>query len=153
MDWYGVSVLKKLSLVFVILFTSLLIANEEARELRIRILGALAHTVTGKSLPYVYLDEPNIKNLDTKKYGFILIQQCKKADVIFTHKADTILKECPTLDDKMLFTLSYRDYITHEEQAIGAFFWQKGRPNIILNKRLIQHYHIQLPQEYDKYVE
>ena len=139
-----------LLIVFFVLSSS---ANKEAQELRVQILGALAHTVTTKDIPFVYLDDQNFKNFNTKKYGFMLVQQCDRADVIFTDDVTALVKKCPQIKNKKLFALSYKDYAAHENQAIGAFFWQKGRPNIILNKKLLQHYDIKLSQRYEKYVE
>lgn len=54
---------------------------------------------------------------------------------------------------KIVITLSYRAYIRHKNVAAAAFFWQKGRPNIIINARYIQKRHIQIPKDYRSFVE
>lgn len=55
--------------------------------------------------------------------------------------------------EKALIFLSYRDYLRHKDVAAGAFFWQKGRPNIILNARYLKKHDIKVPESYKMYVE
>ncbi len=154
MGWYGVSVLRKLFFIFFLLSVStLLFANDEAKNLKMRIIGALSHTVSEKSLPHVYFDDNSFFQFDTKEFGFIISHYCQDADIVFTKNASSLPKSCLDPKRHKVFTLSYRDYIHYEQNAIGAFFWQKGRPNIILNKELIEYYGLNIPPHYEKYVE
>ncbi|NPA65719.1 MAG: hypothetical protein GXO11_02435 [Epsilonproteobacteria bacterium] len=128
-------------------------SNEEAKILKLKIISALSHTVSQKSLPLVYLDEYDLHVKDTKRFGFILKKDCQEADIIFTNNASALPQECLDIDRHKLFTLSYKEYLQYESTAIGAFFWQKGRPNIILNRKLIQYYKLEIPKDYKKYIE
>ena len=141
------------TIVLIWTFSLSLFANDEAKELRMRIIGALAHTVTEKEYPVVYVDDEEFKNFDVRKFGFVLTKNCSKSDVIFTKNISLLLQDCFVSNDKKLFVLSYRDYIKNEQKVIGAFFWQKGRPNIILNKELLKKYSIKVPKDYEKYIE
>lgn len=54
---------------------------------------------------------------------------------------------------KTLIFLSYRAYIRNKKIAAGAFFWQKGRPNILINAHYIQSRKIHIPKQYRSFVE
>jgi len=55
--------------------------------------------------------------------------------------------------DKLKFTTSYPLLLHYEDSAIGGFYWQKGRPNILFLKNNLQKYHITLPKSMHEYIE
>lgn len=72
---------------------------------------------------------------------------CEEADLILTHK--NYFTKCK---NKMIFTTNYLMF-KNLPHAVGAFFYQKGRPNIIFRKNELKKFHITLPKEFDKYIE
>jgi hypothetical protein len=54
--------------------------------------------------------------------------------------------------NKPIFTNNYRLF-KNFPQIIGAFFWQKGRPNIIFDAERLKEQNIVLDPSYDKYIE
>lgn len=76
------------------------------------------------------------------------ISSCTNADIIITHSKN--IQKC---DDKVLvFVTNYLAFkaLPH---AIGAFFYQKGRPNIIFREANLKKHNIILPSEFNKYIE
>ena len=55
---------------------------------------------------------------------FIIVRECEKSDIVF---GDFIC------DDRPTFTLNYYFYKTHKN-AIGAFYYRKGRPQLKFKK-------------------
>ena len=121
-----------------------------ARELKLQIIRTLASLYTPKEHPVIYLESLPEEAIREQR-AFVV--DCRRADVLFVEDIDRFLQRCPIRKGQILFTLSYHDYIAHKERAAGAFFWQKGRPNIVLNKALLKRLGIELPPKYDKYVE
>ncbi|BAF69420.1 conserved hypothetical protein [Nitratiruptor sp. SB155-2] len=78
-------------------------------------------------------------------------------NIKLTHKSNAdilILYHTPNIKtDKMIFVGSYNLLKIYKEQAIGGFYWQKGRPNLIFIKPNLQKYHLILPKELQKYEE
>jgi hypothetical protein len=76
------------------------------------------------------------------------ISSCVNADMIITHT-----KDIPKCDKKVLvFVTNYLAFKSLPE-AIGAFFYQKGRPNIIFREENLKKHDIVLPSEFNKYIE
>ncbi len=84
-----------------------------------------------------------------------IVNNPAEADVILACDLNRLhLHPVPSsLSGKTVITLSYKEYIRHKNLAAGAFFWQKGRPNIIINARYIQRRHIRIPRSYRPFVE
>ena len=53
-------------------------------------------------------------------------------------------------EDKPFFTSKYKT-LKENKNAIGAFYWKKGRPNIIFVKSRLEYFELQLPQKFKKY--
>ena len=52
----------------------------------------------------------------------------------------------------ILITTEY-SLLIKEPRVVGAFFWQKGRPNILFVRKRMQEVNITLGREFDKYIE
>ncbi|RLA70100.1 MAG: hypothetical protein DRG09_04090 [Epsilonproteobacteria bacterium] len=105
------------------------------------------------------IDKPNtsvwIDSYDTKVFGlfdlakFNVVKSCKKAKVMILSSEKTIPKGCNT---KPILVLDY-ELLEKHDNAVSAFFWKKGRPNIVFISDRIKHFSISLPASYDKYIE
>jgi hypothetical protein len=85
--------------------------------------------------------------IDKRKFN--TVQDCKKADVLILADAINISKECM---NKVSIVFDY-DLLNKHENAVGTFFWKKGRPNIVFVKDRIEKFNIVLPESYIKYIE
>lgn len=73
---------------------------------------------------------------------------CNNVDMIITHS-----KNVPKCDKNVLvFATNYLAFKALPD-AIGAFFYQKGRPNIIFREENLKKHNIVLPNEFNKYIE
>jgi len=111
--------------------------GNDVKALKTAIMQRLIHLfVQSRHLPEIYIDKAcRSVDFETGKLGRP-VSDPKEADVIITCDTNHLLREDPALSDenKTVITLSYRDFIRHKKFVAGSFFWQKGRPNIIINK-------------------
>jgi len=76
-----------------------------------------------------------------------LVQDPKKADFVLLNKEKGI-------DTKgLIFVTDYHLLKYYNKDAIGGFYWQKGRPNILFLKSNLKKHHITLPPNMQEYVE
>ncbi|MDP3301786.1 MAG: hypothetical protein Q8S36_07455 [Sulfuricurvum sp.] len=70
------------------------------------------------------------------------------ADLIIVSKKipQNLSKNC------VIITTEYSQLIK-DERIIGAFFWQKGRPNLLFLRPRMQKANVKLSHEFDKYIE
>ncbi len=137
--------MKKILSIF--LLSTLLFGADNDLRLESRIYYAIAKELTHKIKPQVYM-QSNISSIKKFSSNFIIVDKCTKADIIFVTYLKEIQKEC---EGKIFF--GSRHKTLQKEQTIGAFFWQKGRPNILFYKSRLEQYGIELNQHFKKYID
>jgi len=136
--------LKKL--LFFLLTVQLLIASDLKTEQKIYEL--ILHTVfPNKTVIKVWGDSIHNKELLNTIPNIIMTSSPQKADFL-------LLKEklySPV--DGVVFVTNYKLLQKMDKSAIGGFFWQKGRPNILFLRKNLEKKHITLPSSMQEYIE
>lgn len=143
MVWNGVVVLKKLFFLF-LLSTSVFSSD---KGLAIKIYLSIAHELTHESVPKFYL-QGEIEHLSHNE-EINKVSSCEEADIVILHSIDNLSSSCV---DKLVFTDYYKTYLDNEG-IVGAFFWQKGRPNIVFREEVLKDKNITLSPSFRKYIE
>ena len=73
--------------------------------------------------------------------------KCVDADLLLGKEFKNLSVKCK---DKPVFATSYRSF-TNNPNAIGAFYWRKGRPQIKFKLDTLKMYNIQLPKNLIEY--
>jgi hypothetical protein len=68
--------------------------------------------------------------------------------VVIGRRVNDLPLEC---QDKPIFATNYRVY-KKNQNAFGAFYWRKGRPQLKLNKERMQTLNLSLPNDLQKYI-
>lgn len=119
----------------------------DSMHVKARILSKIAHELIKKDVVNIYVDDDFIGTkglVDSLKYT-----SCKDADIVFISKQEALSDGC---ENKIIFSTSYYFY-QNSPQVTGAFFWQKGRPNVIIKSAMIEKLGIFLSEPFHKYVE
>ncbi|MBU0925015.1 hypothetical protein KKG81_09030 [bacterium] len=98
---------------------------------------------------------PNISNLERNAYSkFInLVDNCEDANFIFLKKDMKINSLCKNDNsNKLIFTDNY-EKLLNDNRYLGAFFWNKSRPNITFVKNRLENKKIKLSLDYEKFIE
>jgi len=132
---------------FIILLLSVrcLLANDmyEIRLLE-SVLGSLFEVKKIK----VYADA-DAKTLLQRSEKFEIIDKCNKNVLLLVGSNFQNLPE--VCQKKPLFAMSYKNY-KKDENAFGAFYWRKGRPQLKFKKERIKKFHLTLPDKLKKYL-
>lgn len=104
------------------------------------LLKVVLPKITHKKVVKVYTFPKYFRYFDKKH--FILVEDCKKSDIIFGNF------EC---DNKPIFALDYHFYKTHKN-AVGVFYYRKGRPQLKLKKEALERFFKTIPKELKDYV-
>lgn len=142
MAWIGVLILKKLLLILLTLTFSF--ADDISIEKKI--YETFFAELSPREKPYVYVDTP-IASLELKSDKFILTDSCKKADIAIMTQSD-LPYDCRK---KVVFGTRYRHL--KKKYVVGAFFWQKGRPNIVFQRTKLRRKNIELSPSLQEYAE
>ena len=91
--------------------------------------------------------QKNIIKIYTKKYKTLsknlkIVNSCKNADLVLGNL------KC----NKPRFLLDYYSF-KNDKEAIGAFYWRKGRPQLRLRKEKLKKYNLYVSKNFEDYLE
>ncbi|MBC8237760.1 MAG: hypothetical protein H8E76_05965 [Helicobacteraceae bacterium] len=92
-------------------------------------------------------DKELLELLDVNRFN--ISDTCKDAGVLILQSSTSFSGACK---DKPIVVLDY-DILKDHKNAVAAFFWKKGRPNIVFIKDRIEKFNIVLPPSYEIYLE
>ena len=79
-----------------------------------------------------------------------LVASCDdKVDVVIGKRLEKMPASCRKFP---FFAISYHGY-KRAVDAIGGFYWRKGRPQLRLRKRGLEYFGLPVPEAYKKYLE
>jgi hypothetical protein len=133
-------------------YTYLVDNYDEEVELEAKIISNIAKSSIKDEIK-LYI--PNISNLERDAYSkFInLVDNCEDANFIFLKKDIKINSLCKNDNsNKLIFTDNY-EKLLNDNRYLGAFFWNKSRPNITFVKNRLENKKIKLSLDYEKFIE
>jgi len=138
-------------LLYLILFIAVSgFAKEAHLSIEQKIVDKIAHALFPyKRVVNVYsygLEDTSLfqNNSDVK-----LVSSIDKADILFIAKGDFDQKK---ISKKPMIVLSY-SLLKKYPSALGAYYFQKSRPNIVMLEPRLKKMHIKLPNEFERYIE
>ncbi len=134
-----------MKILLICLFVSTIYASDT--KLAVEIFSRISTALTQKTNPNIYI-HTNIKDIQEHENKLTFVKDCSKADLVLLSSTQDIPSTC---DGKLLFGTRY--YHLKDERVIGAFFWQKGRPNVLFYKSRLEKNNIKLDSSFNKYIE
>ena len=96
----------------------------------------------------IWVDDKKLANLLNHMKRVKIIDEYNKADILILKNRDDIDPK-----DKRIFVDGYRMFKKYKNVALGGFYWQKGRPNVILLKKNLNRFAITLPKSFETFIE
>jgi len=133
--------LKKYLFLFFILTFSLFANIQEAQ-----ILQYIIKNINQNSFQKIWSDDEKIKH-SFQELGYDVVKNATNADLLI------IKKKLPSSKIKgKIFVLKY-NLLNTIPKSFGAFFWKKGRPNIVFITPRVKKEHLRLSKELQEYEE
>lgn len=133
-------------LLIFLLFSSIHATEKESAT---KIIKAIISVISPKQQK-VWVDKKN-KNISQFIYlkSLNIKENCEDSNVLLLKSDVQLQKACKNLPALVL------DYnlLNRYDNAVAAFFWKKGRPNIVFIKDRMKKFEIKLPMEYQIYEE
>ncbi len=130
---------------FILLIITTLYSSDDKKASEI--FNLIVKEITKKEHSNVYI-HTNISSLKKSPGSINIVTDCDKADIILLSTTKKIPLKC---NQKLLFGSRYSHL--KNQNVIGSFFWQKGRPNILFYEKRLQEHNIKLSPSFDKYIE
>ena len=97
----------------------------------------------------IYTDDKSLYAVFSKSSKISLVQNPSSADALVISKRSS-LEHIPHTGNAIVLATTY-NLLRHSKYVIGAFYWRKGRAQILFVKKRLLHLGISLPGKYRKY--
>jgi len=113
--------------------------------------------LVSKPMIHVYTDDKEYKKVFAFSKRMVLSNVPEKSDIILITNRSTLFKitrerKWDIEKDKVpiLFVTDYR-FLKSSFDIVGAFYWRKGRSQLLFIKNRLNAYNITLPKEYEDF--
>jgi len=133
-------------IVFLLILPLFLLASNINYELKIYD-ALLSNIFPNKKSIYVWSDSKKREKILSKLKDIKLVSNQNNADILIINNTKNIIS------NKLKFATSYKMLKYYKNDAIGGFYWKKGRPNILFLKQNLIKHDISLPNSFNDYIE
>jgi hypothetical protein len=132
-----------------IILILLLSFNLNASTLKIEkeIYSLVLDGLFSKNIVKVWCDDKNKNLIFNNMKKVIIVNTKNEADILMIYNTYELETK------KMIFVGKYRLLKEYKNNAIGGFYWQKGRPNLIILNKNLDYYKLKVSNELLDYVE
>lgn len=137
--------MKKFYLLLFVIFIPVF-AQQSPEYIEVKIIKKLLIDMSQNQTVKVCTIGYKVERLSDEK---IIVTDCYNADFIIIGKDSYLIyKNKPAI----LLNVDDIKNIKTYRNVIGAFYWKKGRPQLIFLKDRMQIYNIKLPKEYERFI-
>ena len=147
--------MKKILILLILVYGQLFALEKEST---LKIYNQIFSSLVSKPVISVYTADKEYKDVFSQSDKIRLVDEASVADIVLITNRPTlfkIIKERQWMqqtDDKpILFVTDYR-LLKYSLDIVGAFYWRKGRSQLLFIKDRLNQYHISLPQEYQAFM-
>jgi len=140
----------KLTLLFILSF-NILYALDKDSTLKIY-LDIFKSLSPNKTIHSIYSRDSEYLNVFKYSSKIYIVNNIKNADIILITNNSNINYILKSKNKKsILFTTNYH-ILKNIEQIVGAFYWRKGRSQLLFIKKRLENCNIRLPSKYQDYM-
>ena len=135
-----------MKIIFSLLLPFILFASNMQYEQKIY-ATLLDNIFAGKLIVKVWTDDLQKERMFLKLSNVQIVKNAENADILIVERE----KNLP--EGKLIFATNYLILKDYEKEAIGGFYWKKGRPNIIFLRANLSQHQLKLPRSFDSFIE
>ncbi len=111
-----------------------------------KIFDKLFYAVLQKEEIFVFTKDEEYKKVIINSKYLKIVDDSTKCDIILANDKN----DFKSSNNKMVFT-TQKELLDEQENVIGAFYWNKGKPEIIFLKERIEKNNLKLQEGFEKY--
>lgn len=141
--------MKKIIIVFIFIINHIVALDKDST---IKIYNDIMKSIFVK-YNHIYVYVPNKEYHQILKLSKVIsiVDDINKASIaVVTDKLD--LKHIKKNNPNMMLFVTKEKLLFEDKTIIGAFYWKKGRSQLIFIKDRLDKYHIKLPTEYNQFI-
>lgn len=145
--------MKKVLILFILLYGHVhALENKSTLKIYHEIFSALLN----KQVVYVYTGDKEYRKVFETSEKIILTHTIEEADIILITNHAALFRIINKLQGAfakgpILFVTDYR-LLKYSPSIVGAFYWKKGRSQLLFIENRLDTFNVNLPQEYKNYI-
>jgi len=147
--------LRKICILLILLYGHL---HALERESTLKMYHQIFSALVSKPMINVYTNDKEYRDVFAYSKRMVLSEESEKSDIILITNRSTLFKMMRKKqwnvekDEKpILFVTDYR-LLKNSFDIVGAFYWKKGRSQLLFIKNRLDEYNITLPREYKDFI-
>lgn len=143
-----------MKILFVTIFLALTLHAHDTSDIKAKIIISIAHVLMPEKTTAikVYNTDHYFNEIFTTDYALKKVKDYHEADIILTNDSSKF-RDYAKRHNVHIISTKYQDYKNNQSIDECAFFWQKGRPNILLNSKIFQLKKIKIPKSFAQYAD
>ena len=139
--------MKKITFLLLLLFGQTFALE---RESTLKFYHHVLDALFTKQVVSVYVEDATYKDVFAHSSFIKIVNDMRQADMVLITD-DLVLQDALSLaNDPILFSTRYK-YLDKSQDIVGAFYWKKGRAQLLFIKDRLLNHGIKLTREYAKY--
>ncbi|MDQ7046546.1 MAG: hypothetical protein Q9M39_02620 [Sulfurovum sp.] len=146
--------MKKYIILFLFFYSGLYALE---RESTLKMYHGIFSALSSKTMTSVYTTDKEYRNVFRTSKRIFLAKKLEKADIILITNKSTLqriirkIKVNQTTQNSILFVTDYH-FLKYSEDIVGAFYWRKGRSQLLFVEKRLKQQGIQLSKAYQNFM-
>lgn len=132
--------------------------NAVDRESTLKIYHSLFNALSPNTSILVYTNDNEYRDVFQHSKRIVLTDNAKESDIVLITNERTLNEILYTMNENIdiskkpiIFVTNYH-FLKISDKIVGAFYWRKGRSQLLFIKKRLKHYEITLPEEYQRFM-
>lgn len=128
------------------------------RKSTLKIYYSIFHALSSKEKITVYTNDKEYRDVFIHSKEISLSEDPENTDIILITQEsmlneilDNMSQDMNKTEQPIIFVTNYK-FLKISEKIIGAFYWRKGRSQLLFIKNRLERSNITLPEEYQKFM-
>lgn len=127
------------------------------RESTLKMYHGIFSALSSKTMTSVYVTDKEYRKVFSTSKRMLLVKKPEESDIILITNRSTLQsimegnRVKQNASKPILFVTDYR-FLKDAEDAVGAFYWRKGRSQLLFIKKRLEQYGIELPKDYQNFM-
>jgi hypothetical protein len=132
--------------------------NAVDRESTLKIYHSVFNALALNPPIHVYTNDNEYRDVFQHSKKIVLTDNAKESDIVLITNERTLNDILYTMNENVdiskkpiMFVTNYH-FLKISDKIVGAFYWRKGRSQLLFIKKRLKHYGITLPEEYQRFM-
>lgn len=126
------------------------------RESTLKMYGVIFEALGLKAPIHLYVNDKEYRSVFRHSPDIELVDVFEKSDIVLVTTEEALelarRKKGQNPEGKPIVFATDYHFLKSCEKAVGAFYWRKGRSQLLFLKKRLERHHITVPKRYDQFV-